>query len=251
MAFLLGFFDESGKYQKDRVVSFCGFADSEWAPFLNEWQYLLRRYKIPHLHLSKRDLNATSSNIKMYADFIRVIKKTIAKGFGISVHVPAFMALHKVPRGVFRDDPHYVAFYTAIRDVVKYANRLADPTVSIICDDEPSKACQCYKQYDVMRQDATQPENRKTLKSIAFADAKYYHQLQAADLYSWVCRAQSLYQFFGEDYSLRELASHFNLVTPEYRLELKSAFYTEKNLKEFERLCLTNKHLKKTMRDML
>jgi hypothetical protein len=245
MAFIQAFFDESGKYQQNKVVSFCGFADSDWGRFQDEWLYLLRHHRIPHLHLSKDDLKATASRMKMYERFMRVIKTTVAKGFGIAVHVPAFMAMHRVARASLRNDPHYMAFYTVLRDVVKYASILPDPTVSIVCDDEPSKACECYKQYDVMRQNIEQSENRKVLKSIAFADAKYYIQLQAADLYSWVCRAESLYQFFGDNYSLRELLPHFSAVAPEFKLEASPAFWSEQNLKDYEKGCLADKTLRK------
>jgi hypothetical protein len=109
MAFLHGYFDESGKYEQNRIVSFCGFATSPplWDLFEPEWEYLLRRYNISSLHLSKDSLKATPSALRMYSQFIQTIKKTIEKGFGISVHVPAFASMHKVAKRAFRDDPHY------------------------------------------------------------------------------------------------------------------------------------------------
>jgi hypothetical protein len=75
MAFLHGYFDESGKYAKDSVVSFCGFVDSGWDEFVYEWQSLLRRRKLPALHLSQDKLKATASQLRMYEEFVHAITK--------------------------------------------------------------------------------------------------------------------------------------------------------------------------------
>ena len=40
MAFLRGYFDESGKHEEQRAVSFAGLVCEDWHPFLNEWAYL-------------------------------------------------------------------------------------------------------------------------------------------------------------------------------------------------------------------
>ncbi|MGD1096685.1 MAG: DUF3800 domain-containing protein [Bryobacteraceae bacterium] len=132
-----------------------------------------------------------------------------------------------------------ITFYKVVRQIVEYANILPDPTVSLICDDDPSKACECYKQYDVMRQNVKeQPENRRILKSIAFGDSTHYMQLQAADLLAWILRAESLYEFFGEDYNLRTLLPEFRIEAPEFKLQCAPAFYGPVQLKQFEQLCL-------------
>jgi len=246
MAFFNGFFDESGKHQAQRVVSFSGFVDSQWGPFEIEWEYLLRKHKKPNgIHLSKEDLKARGSVLKVYAEFVRAIKKTVEHGFSIAVDVGSFGQSHKIIRSHYRDDPHYLAFYTVMRDVVKYAGEGSDPAVSIICDDEPSKACECYKMFDVMRQNSKQPENRATLKSITFGDSKFYYGLQAADLFAWVCRAESLHRFFGESYSLRELFSEFNMDSPNYKTEFTAGFWSASQLKELEEKCIEHTKSKK------
>src|SRR5665213_4519584 len=216
MAFFTGFFDESGKRQSHKVVSFAGFLEQNWNPFNAEWEYLLRKHKKPRgLHLSKEDLKASGSVIKIYAQFVQTIKKTVGHGFATAVDVDAFSRSHKIIRHENRDDPHYMAFCTVVRDVVKHVMNGPDAGVSLVCDDDPTKACACYKMFDVMRQNQQQPENRRTLKSITFGDSKYYYGLQAADLFAWVARAESLHKFFGQDYSLRQLFWEFNFDAPE------------------------------------
>jgi hypothetical protein len=236
MAFFQGYFDESGKHQAQKVVSFCGFLSSSqhWGEFEEEWNYQLRRNKLTHLHISKDDLGASKERIKMYRPFIHVIKKTIEHGFAMAIDVSAFQSWHKVMRKEYRDDPHFVVFQVVLRDVIKYASRLPEPSVSLVCDDEPSKACECYKMYDVMRQNIKQPENRRVLKSITFADAKFYTQLQAADLLSWVSRAESLYRFFGEEYSLRELYSEFIMASADFKTKFTSGFWDADRMKKVE-----------------
>ena len=49
-----GFFDESGKYKSDKVISFCGVFGSEGRAreFEEEWEALLRSYRIRTLHMA-------------------------------------------------------------------------------------------------------------------------------------------------------------------------------------------------------
>ncbi len=138
-----------------------------------------------------------------------------------------------------------MAFYTVLRDVVKYASVLPEPSVAVICDDDAAKACQCYKMFDRLRQDSKHPENRKVLKSIAFADDQFYPQLQAADLFSWVARAESLHKFYGENYSLRELYCEFSRETKESKTKFTTGFFDSEHLKEVERRTLEEKSKRK------
>jgi hypothetical protein len=233
MAFFHGYFDESGKHQEHKVVSFCGFLDADWTAFENEWEYLLRKNKIPALHVSAGSLKSTSTALNLYRQFIQAIRKHVEHGFGVAVDVAGFNATNKVKQE-YGGDAHYCAFSTAIRDVVKYVQSIPDSRVAIVCDDDPEKACTCYKMFDRMRQNVKQPENRKILKSIAFADDEAYPQLQAADLFSWVSRAESLYRFHGQDYSLRELYSEFVFDFPGFKTEFTTPFWDAAHLKEVE-----------------
>lgn len=228
MAFFQAFFDESGKFQSQKVISFAGFIASQsgWGAFDDEWRYWLRNRKLSWLHVSKDNLKATATFIKQCRPFVDVIKKHLDCGFAMAVDVKAFEKAHKLVRKHFRQDPHYLVFNVVLRDVIKHVSEFPEPGVSIICDDEPSKACECYKMYDVMRQNTGQPDNR-VMKSISFGDAKFYYALQAADLFAWVARAESLYRFFGEEFSLRELYQEFLTPGPGTKIKYMSGFWNE------------------------
>ncbi len=234
MGFFTAYFDESGKHQKEKVVSFCGLLETDWIPFEDEWGYLLRKHKISDLHFSKDPLRATAKQLDVYRPFVHAIAKHVEHGFGFAVDVAAFNATHKAVRTFYRNDPHYLVFQAAVREVVKYVSSQPDPIVSIVCDDDSQKACECYKSFDVMRQNTKQPENRQILRSISFADAKFFKQLQAADLFSWVCRAEALYRYSGKDYSLRELWREFNMTFTDRRIVYSSGFWDAKRLADFD-----------------
>ena len=191
MAFLRGYFDESGKQGQSKIVTFCGFVEADWVPFEIEWRYLLRRYKIPALHLSKDPLKATASQLAMYRHFTQVITRTVEHGFSTAIDVAGFDSLHKSVRNSLGDDSHYLAFSHVVLNVAKYASALPDPTVALVCDDDEHKACKTYEMYRQYR--GRNHQSRKILESIAFADDDYYPQLQAADLFAWVSRAEALH----------------------------------------------------------
>jgi len=231
MAFLRGYFDESGKHEKHKAVSFAGLVCEDWHPFLNEWAYLQRRYKISNLHISKDKLKATAKQIKMYRHFIQVINRTVDKGFAVVVDVAGFSAIHKSVRSQLGDDAHYMAFSTVTLDLVRYAQPNLNPTVAMTCDDDENKACDIYLLYKRYQQ--RNINSRKTLKSIAFADSSYYPQLQAADLFCWVLRAEAMHRFFAEEFSLRELYSEFNIQSADKRIDYVTGFWSKEHLEEF------------------
>lgn len=147
MAFLHGYFDESGKHASAKVVSFCGFVDLDWIPFHKEWTRLLRAYKLSGLHISKDKLKATTTQLKMYREFIRAIRYTVSRGLACAVDVPAFNTMHKAVRSELGDDPHYLAFSTVMMDIVKYATVVKNTQLAITCDDDQQKACDIYRFY--------------------------------------------------------------------------------------------------------
>lgn len=233
MAIFQAYFDESGKHQDHKVVAFCGFLSEDWTDFNNEWNYLLRKNKIKALHFTADSFKARAEKLKLYRQFIRVISKTVQHGFGYCVDVPGFNATKHV-KGGYKDDAHYCAFSSVIRDVVRYVQTAQGSQVAIICDDDAAKACICYKMYDRIRQNNQQPENRKILKSIAFADDDAYPQLQPADLFSWVSRAECLHRFHGENFSLRELYSEFTFDFPGTKVQFTARFWDASHLAEVE-----------------
>jgi hypothetical protein len=143
----------------------------------------------------------------------------------------AFSGLHKSVKKALGDDAHYMAFSTVVLDLIRYAKVRPDPAIEMICDEDEEKACMTYGLYRRYKQ--RNMESRKALKSIAFADDVYYHPLQAADLFSWVSRAEALHRFFREAFRLRELYSEFNLHSADRRIDYTSGFWDKKSLEEF------------------
>jgi len=129
-----GYFDESGKFQDHRVISFCGLADDEdqWDRLNEEWVHLLRSNGIASLHMSegllnfKRGLSAKSpalgkdARIKVLVKFIRAIKKHIGFAVPVAVDADAFMNLPQHYRDALGQDPHYFAFEAAMAAMVGY-----------------------------------------------------------------------------------------------------------------------------------
>jgi hypothetical protein len=226
MACLDGYFDESGKYQDSRVVSFVGFVQESWEPFNREWRKRLRRYRLPSLHLSKDALKATGEQLEMYRDFMGVISSRIEECYAVAADAEKFSTVHaEVRQGVF-NDVHYVVFETVLILMWEHFRQVPDTTINIVCDDDPEKACLTYGVYNRFRQ--ANPEARAMYRSIAFADDRHYPQIQAADLLSWIARAQALYEYYREDYQMRTLYEQIN--QPKQRLVVTGKFLDHKYL---------------------
>lgn len=204
MAYLRGYFDESGKALKHKVVCFGGFVNEDWGPFNHKWRSLLRKYKHPHLHLSKDSLRATSLKLGMYAEFIQAIKQNVDHGIVIAVDVEGYMSLPGKTRAFVGGDPHYLAFQAALVKVKEYASSIPDTVLSMVCDDNVETACTCYQMFNRLRQ--KDPTYRKLIKSISFADDEFYYPLQAADLLCWASRSEAMQRFYGESFSLRRFS---------------------------------------------
>jgi hypothetical protein len=166
----------------------------------------------------------------MYEQFARAITKNVEHGFAIAVDVQSFHALHKSIKSALGDDPHFLAVDTVLQQIVDYAAVFPNPSAAIICDDDAEKACETYRRYKRAQQ--RNARFRSVLKSIAFGDDSYYPQLQAADLFSWVTRAEAFYRFFGENYSLRTIFTEFNMSYAEKKIRYDSGFWGDEHLKE-------------------
>jgi len=231
MAFLTGYFDESGKHDKTRIVSFCGLVNADWSGFEAEWAALLRRYQMPALHVGAK--RVSSDELDMYRRFIQVILRTVEHGFAIAVDGETFASTTTL-HGAFTNDPHYAAFSTVLLDLTKFASVLPEPSIALVCDDDPKKACDIYGLFSRYRQ--RNVESWKVLRSIAFADDRFYMQLQAADLFAWVTRFEAAHRFCGEPFTLRELHSEFNLQFPARVFQPTSGFWDADSLRRYERM---------------
>jgi len=229
MIVLNAYFDESGKQNQERFVTFAGFVSESWDDFNRVWGNRLRKYKLDGgLHLSESDMQANAQKLEMYSEFIKVIRLYVEKGIAIAADTGGFQAIHQDIREYLYDDAHFIAVESALIDLKDFSSATPDVSVNVICDDDPLKACSMYKLYNRFLQ--THTKARKMFRSIAFADDKFYPQLQAADLLAWVGRAEARHRFYNEDFPLRRLYHEFCRQDPNDILEFESGVWTREKL---------------------
>ena len=64
-----------------------------------------------------------------------------------------------------------------------------DSQTAVICDDEDRYSIECYKLFSKLRRN--DQSVRKRIISFGFGDDEYFVQLQAADLFAYVSRAEA------------------------------------------------------------
>jgi len=211
MAIFQAFFDESGKFKDKHIVSFCGFCAqaSKIQDFDDEWKALLRRYGLACLTMKRvtrlkipfsknEPANLAVERNAILEPFIQCIRKYFALGIAITVDVAAYekWPAHAKKKIGGSDDPHYLAFLTAIGGITKFL--LADDRASIVCDDDKGTAMNCYQFYQRIR--TVLADTRKQLVSICFAEDEEFTPLQGADLLASLCRKEAgrtLYQEYN------------------------------------------------------
>lgn len=212
MAIFQTFLDESGKFKDKRVVSFCGFVSplARVREFEEEWNGLLRHFGL-HCLTMKRALRrkipfspntkakSAEERNKAFVPFIECIRKHFEMGVAITVDVDAYKKWS--PQAKRRvggsDDPHYFAFLCAVTGASKYING-QDDKFSLICDDDKATAMNCYRLYSRVK--TINPELKRKLVSITFADDDELVPLQAADLLASLSRLEAARQFHRDYY---------------------------------------------------
>ncbi|HLV87283.1 MAG TPA: DUF3800 domain-containing protein [Candidatus Sulfotelmatobacter sp.] len=212
MAIHLGFFDESGKYQRDPVVSFSGVCSSRGrlGNFEEEWEVLLGAYGLRSLHMARCSRLEEGCGPKMpkgqsieerinalypFADCInRYLEIGLMQCFDTKAWVRLKMDVRKKLGG--SPDPYYIAFVLSMLEVKRHIHE--DDRVSIIVDDDMVTAWDCYVHYRAVQDDHAYPELRKTLVSLAFANDEYHKALQASDLVAYLARRVAEEKFYGK-----------------------------------------------------
>jgi hypothetical protein len=221
MTIFQAFFDESGKFKDHRVVSFCGLCSPprRIQQFEDEWKGLLRSAEISSLTMKralrhKRKVSpqigeqSAQERTEALTSFALCIRKHFEIGVAITIDVAAY---HKMSVAAKRtiggnDDPHYMAFMSAIMAPPK--RMLQDDRISLICDDDEGTALNCYRLYRRARK--VLPDLKYKLVSLAFADDEVFVPLQAADFLSSLARLNALKKFCHEYY---EYVSLFHTLT--------------------------------------
>jgi len=216
MAIIASYWDESGKFEDQRVVAFCGFclSSSKVERFEDNWRELLRRNELPSLKataalcesraLSPRiPVQTAEERIEALKPFADCIAEGFELGVAIAVKVEAFRRTkeHLKKKLSGGEDPFYFAFMLAITTILNYCQ--SDEKVAVIFDDDEQTAKHCLVLYRKMRLENA--EYRKTLKSITFAEDETYLPLQAADLLSALTRLQTDFELSETPYRYEPL----------------------------------------------
>ncbi len=216
MAIIASYWDESGKFEDQEIVAFCGFclSASNVKRFEDKWRELLRRNDLSALkaHTALSERRALSSKIpaQTVEERIEVLKPfadCITEGFelgvAIAVKVEAFRrtAQHIKKKIAGGEDPFYFAFMLAITSLLNY--RKSDEKMAVLFDDDEKTAKHCLTLYRKMKLENAQ--YRKALTSITFAEDETYLGLQAADLLSSLTRLHSDFELSGTPYRYEPL----------------------------------------------
>jgi hypothetical protein len=209
------FFDESGKFKDQDVVTFCGVA----APalqfqqhFANDWLRCLNANDIFSLTAkeafnSRRPLSEKNpalgldNRIDSLLPFLACIRKHIHVVTGVAINVKEFKKLPSHYYQLLGNNPHFTAFLRTILKIIELSAQ--NHHVSLVCDDEEEMALPMYKMY--RRVKLINPAAREQLRAITFADDRFSFGLQAADLIASIMRLEARKRFFGTTYDYEKL----------------------------------------------
>jgi hypothetical protein len=137
--------------------------------------------------------------------FVNAILDNVAFGVAIAIDCRAFRNLPESDRVILNNDPHYCAFQQALAYIKRCAEerfQFVDPDIELglCCDEEERTSIDCLKLFISIRRNF--PDVRNRFVSIAFADDRFFPQIQAADLLASVARQQAAYQFHGAPFDM-------------------------------------------------
>src|ERR1039458_3091912 len=201
------FFDESGKFKDQSVISFSGVAgkDGDLSSFMEDWKAQLDHSGLRVLtmkdalnfnrRLSKRKpAMGLKSRIEALMPFVLCIRKHLSYAVCMAVDVAEFKKLPPQDQNLLGKNPHYLAF---IRALIEIAAPLQETDrISVICDDEEETAWHMYQLYRRIK--LAWPDARKKLVSVSFADDEVFPPLQASDMVAGLTRLYARREFFGE-----------------------------------------------------
>lgn len=244
MAIFTSYWDESGKFQDQKVVSFCGLclSPAKLEKFEDDWRELLRRNELPWLKASDalkahRELSpiipvqTVGERIEVLKPFVACLTETFELGVAIAVNVEAF---RRTPEHVKKqiaggEDPFYFAFLTAITYFINY--RHAEDRFAIVFDDDEKTSQNCLSLYRRMK---LLGADYRALASITFADDQAYMPLQAADLLSYLVRIQCDFEFSDTHYEYQPLFEYLAEDRGPRFIKWKVAFVGEQKMARIE-----------------
>jgi hypothetical protein len=199
MMLVSAFFDESGKPDDHKVVTFGGMASfqRDIGEFAMDWRRLLRSKGLtmisaknafnPRRPLSQKcpDLDV-ETRTKSLMPFFDCIRKNIQVITGSAIDVEAYKQLPSHYFQIFGDKPIYTLFLRAVLRVLEFTPD--HDKVSITCDDEEQTAKAFYLLYRRVKK--VWPLAKHQLICLGFGDDRYIYGLQAADMISGLMRLE-------------------------------------------------------------
>jgi Protein of unknown function (DUF3800) len=237
--------DESGKHNEHPIVVFNALVDGfkSWEDFSVRWAQLLNRYRLTEFHAKEAlrhsqpygtmNPGTAEKRAEDVLPFVREIVEGIAFGVIAAVDVRAYKlpTLHKLRLNI-SDDPHFFALYLTVSAILRRFTEPSERTVGLILDDDEEKAIRCYKFLGRMKR--ANPEVRQRIPSICFMDDSPSPQVQATDLFAYLCRVDAELRFLGKEHPYRALCEEFNVPrTGKERIEIAGGFYGELHLRDY------------------
>ncbi len=221
VAHLYSYCDESGKEHSHDIVVFNALVDSfkNWEHISELWMGLLRQYQLTEFHAVEALRHSQTYGAmkpgtadQRAADvlpFVRLIVENLEFGVIGAIHVRAYKlpTLHKLRLNV-SEDPHYFAFYNTIATILQHWTAPREYTTGLILDDDEEKAIECYKFLGRMKR--ASPEVRRRIPSICFMNDSQSPQLQAVDLFTYLCRIDAERMFLNKPNPYNILSEQFN-----------------------------------------
>lgn len=195
------FVDESGKFRDHKVICIgCVAAFNQHVDdFARKWGSLLARNGMENFHTTKAlrhhvalgDKNPAmglGNRIEALLPFIACIRENLEVAVGCWVDVKIFRSLPQHFFQVYGRDPSYMAFMRTLMQAASFTPE-GDGMV-LVCDEDEETAWEFYRLYRRLKQ--LNPEVRKRLGAISFADDAQVFAIQAADLVASIVRIDAL-----------------------------------------------------------
>lgn len=199
--------DESGKFKDKDVICLTGIITTvqNWRVITGEWNRVLALHKIAYLHAKelkrwdgiyagKKDLWGASGRDAVFADFAKVVHFSMSekRGIGLSVSVDSATwrsLTSEQQRNV--GEPSLAAFELFLAGMLYLGLQMFPPgfDIGLVCDDDQEMAIPTYKL--LAKAKLANPEAKKRVNSLCFANDEAYPPLQMADLLANSCYGEA------------------------------------------------------------
>ena len=207
----------SAKHDQDPLIAFSAVSATvdRLASFDSAWRALLRSYELDSLHMERASrlvenvgyrfrkgdtVEERTEALVPFADCINQhLEMGVIQAWDVRGYNKLSAAVLKALGGT--NDPFFLAF---IRGLLAVEERTGDDDrISIICDDDPTTAWDCYVHFRALGKAAVSVAKKAV--SLSFANDKHFPALQAADMVAFLTRHEANEQFNGVPNMWREL----------------------------------------------